>query len=356
MNPNAQRADDEVSQAVRWCLRITEGDLSGVDRMELDLWLEANPVHRRLLTNAVEAWRAAKEQASSPEMLVLRSDAVADAQRATAVRRRRLLIRWATAATVIIGIGLGGLWALDRPTAYVTGVGERQIVTLPDGSRLSLDALTRIKVHYSTNRRQFWLEQGRAKFDVAKNPLVPFTVAANGMLVVATGTQFSTEILPQQVRVDLYEGRVAVLNERSAKRQKEAAASDDKADVQYLAPGEELIAATQSSASEIRTVRALSPADAPVWESGQLIFVDERLAVVAERANRYSDQKIIVSDPETGERRISGVFTAGNTAAIVSAITTILPVRAVNSGTASISLSLDRTRTISQIDGVRLVQ
>jgi transmembrane sensor len=317
------------------------GELSDVDRMELDLWLEADPIHPRLLANAVEAWRATKEQASEPEMLALRREALADARRAKTLRRRRAFALWAAAAMVLIGIALGGIWMLGRPTTYVTGVGERRIVILPDGSGLSLDAVTLVKVRYTADRRQFWLERGRAKFDVAKNPLVPFTVAVNGMLVVATGTQFSTEILPQQVRVDLYEGHVAVLNQRHP-------------DAQYLAPGEELIATTtQGTQGVMGTVRALSPADAPVWEGGQLVFVDERLAVVAERANRYSDKKIVIADKETSERRISGVFTAGNTAAIVSAITTLLPVLAAENRAAVISLSLDRSRTPAQIGGVR---
>src|SRR3546814_16920388 len=89
---------------------------------------------------------------------------------------------------------------------------------LDDDSRLSLDANTRVRVKYSRAGRQLWLEEGRARFEVAKDPLRPFSVAAAGKIVVATGTEFSVELLGREPPVILYEGHVAVLNGRSAPR------------------------------------------------------------------------------------------------------------------------------------------
>src|SRR3546814_20684114 len=89
---------------------------------------------------------------------------------------------------------------------------------LDDDSRLSLDANTRVRVKYSRAGRQLWLEEGRARFEVAKDPLRPFSVAAAGKIVVATGTEFSVELLGRETRVILYEGHVAVLNGSAATR------------------------------------------------------------------------------------------------------------------------------------------
>src|SRR3546814_3322622 len=89
---------------------------------------------------------------------------------------------------------------------------------LDDDSRLSLDANTRVRVKYSRAGRQLWLEEGRARFEVAKDPLRPFSVAAAGKIVVETGTEFSVELLGRETRVILYEGHVAVLNGSASTR------------------------------------------------------------------------------------------------------------------------------------------
>src|SRR3546814_13438728 len=92
-----------------------------------------------------------------------------------------------------------------RPDAYATHIGERQLAVLDDGSRVSLDAVTKVKVRMKDEARQVELLEGRAKFDVAKDPLRPFTVAAGDKLVVDVGTSFSVELIDGQVRVILHE-------------------------------------------------------------------------------------------------------------------------------------------------------
>ena len=343
--------DDKIAEAADWCIQIADGELREAQRARLDLWLAADPDHVRLLEDAVAAWGETGDQASAPEMIALRHEALADVWRAKERRRIQhvgLKVAAGLAAAAALGLGLSQFPGFQPPATYVTNVGERRVVALPDGSKVSLDAQTSVRVRYTGDRRQFWLDHGRAKFDVARNPIRPFTVAASGKTVVATGTQFSVEILQSQVRVDLFEGHVAILAEPAHTRLASNAEQTDPATTRYLAPGEEFVA---SGAGDKGLVRRLGQGDAPSWEGGQLVFVDEPLATVAERANRYSDRKIIVADPLTGRQRISGVFTAGDTAAIVTAVTAILPVRAAES---QIGVRLALTRPeISQPDGAR---
>src|SRR3546814_1402664 len=94
-----------------------------------------------------------------------------------------------------------------RPTAYATEIGERQLAVLEDGSQVSLDAATKVNVRMKEAGRQVELLAGRAKFDVAKDPQRPFTVAAGDKLVVAVGTSFSVALIDGQVRVILYAGQ-----------------------------------------------------------------------------------------------------------------------------------------------------
>src|SRR3546814_18419265 len=101
------------------------------------------------------------------------------------------------------------IWRTQQPQVYATGLGERRVVMLDDDSRLSLDANTRVRVKYSRAGRQLWLEAGRARFEVAKDPLRPFSVAAAGKIVVATGTEFSVELLGGVTRGTHSNGHVA---------------------------------------------------------------------------------------------------------------------------------------------------
>jgi hypothetical protein len=154
------------------------------------------------------------------------------------------------------------------------------VVVLADGSKVSLDAATRVDVSYRHDGRALRLEQGRAKFDVAKDPLRPFAVAAGDETVVATGTEFSVELVRRQVRVVLYEGHVAVLGPASVKGTPQPvrlAARAAPAD-QLLVPGRELV---MNASAQVATVAAADPVRTLAWEGGQLVFVDEPLATGA---------------------------------------------------------------------------
>ncbi|MGH1559312.1 FecR family protein [Caulobacter segnis] len=228
--PMDDKLDLVADAAAEWCVRLSEGDLTQAEQQDLDAWFAADPVHRELLDDAVTAWRAVDEQASHPGMIALRGEALNDLRRAQ--RRRwgsrpgRRAAVWSAAAAVVAAVALGGAlaWRASLPDVYRTTEGERRIVELADGSRASLDADTVLKVRYDGDRRRLWLEQGRAKFAVAKDPLRPFSVAAGGKLVVATGTTFSVERVADQMRVVLYEGHVAVLDGEGAKGPSAAAA------------------------------------------------------------------------------------------------------------------------------------
>jgi hypothetical protein len=113
---------------------------------------------------------------------------------------------------------LVGKGTTDQPDVYVFRIAQNLLVD---------------RVRMSGKQRELTLVRGRAKFDVAKDPLRPFTVVAGDKIVVATGTSFSVEMVGKDVRVLLYHGRVSVLD-RGAK----AGAGKEL----QLNPGDEMIA------------------------------------------------------------------------------------------------------------------
>jgi transmembrane sensor len=324
-------APDRDEQAAYWCLALAEGPLKPADQTAFDRWL-AQPDNALAFTEAASVWDAVELVSNRPELIHLRSAALEAFRHANRRRwTRRVSIRWGwvggIAASLAVAVGTATL--LYVPTRiYHTGIGERQVAILEDGSKLSLDADTEVDVRMERGRRELILVRGRAKFNVAKDPLRPFSVTAGDKIVVATGTAFTVEMLDQRVHVLLYEGHVAVLDRdshtpisRAGSRLGSRASAD-----QMLMPGNELV---MPLGATVGTVEAADVPQSLGWETDQLTFDDEPLTSAVARVNRYSKDTLLVGDAGAADVHVNGVFTAGDTEAFVEAVTTLTPLRAV---------------------------
>lgn len=320
-----------------WCRRIAEHALSPEESAEFEAWLDADEEHRAAFERASFIWRALDGRAAPAGLVAMRMDALS----ALAGQDEDPLPWWkrrvgrrtgfgAIAASLVAAI----TFAVYSPTPatgavdYATARGERRVVMLDDGSRLSMDAASNVTVAYSSDKRELELKSGRAKFDVAKNPLKPFTVAAGDKLIVATGTSFSVEILKGEVNVVLFEGHVAVLDRKT--RRPAVVPSHGKMDAAdaLLKPGQELSLplAGNATLAPVDVVRATS------WEAGQLSFADEPLAQAVERMNRYSRIRFTVGDAAAGKVAISGVFNSDDVDGFVDGVIDVFPVKTVRRG------------------------
>lgn len=322
--PAPQPSADEV--AALWCQRLETGDMAAADWDAFDAWLALDSGNRGILEEATLLWHAAGQSADSPEMIRYRAEAVEELRQANARRWSRGIDwrHWAgIAASVALVFGLLAYVLRDPSIAYTTGVGERRVVLLADGTRVTLDGATQVDVRMERDSRRLKLVAGRAKFDVAHDPLRPLSVLARNRLTVATGTSFSVELLPRQVRVALYEGRVEVL------------AQSDGAAPTVLLPrasgpsglteGRELIVSTASAATRITP---LNVAHSLSWESGMVHFDGEPLSLATERMNRDAPTPLVIDDPAIAGVAISGVFDSRDTTAFVEGITALYPISA----------------------------
>lgn len=326
---------DRDMEAATWSMMLAEGQLDVEEQREFDAWC-TNPANLKALEEALRVWRAADQAAEMPEVVRVRAIALESFRRANGNRWMQTNShRWAwlggIAATLVITIA--GYTMLQAPTTvFVTGIGERRVAMLEDGSRLSLDAGTEVDVQFQNDRRKLTLVRGRAKFDVAHNPLRPFSVRVGDKEVVAIGTSFSVELLQSQAHVLLYEGRVAVLDAKKEKpvlQKQRDRVTVSNADASLI-PGRELVVAVNSPSATaiiepVNTSRSLS------WESGQLSFEDEVLSSAVERVNRYSKRKVVISDPSIAHMHVNGIVNVGDVDAFVEAVTAFNPVRAISS-------------------------
>lgn len=315
--------DEAAETAALWCIRLSEGELGESEWDAFDAWM-AEPGHGELFQEAATVWRASGAIGDWPQLIALRTEALTAFHRSGQRRwfagpSRRIRPAAAYAASLLLTAAVALFWYADRPREYETHVGERQVAMLDDGSRASLDAVTTMNVRMGANEREVELLHGRAKFDVAKDPLRPFTVAAGDKLVVAVGTSFSVELIDDEVRVILYEGQVEVRN------RSDRAGAGTAAGRHLLTPGTELVDAVGRAQPARITHPDLSQSLS--WEAGLLNFDGEPLDSAVERMNRYSSRKIRLADPSLGSIRIDGIFQAGDLDAFAEGIAALHPVR-----------------------------
>ncbi len=328
VSPNA------FEQAGIWCARVAESPLDSAEQAAFETWLDESDDHQMLFETALAHWTALDAVSGSPEVIRHRQKALASyraAQRQRWQGQTRFFL-WLSGGMLAASILGAIVWFGQQPVKYQTGPGDRQIVALSDGSRMALDAATRLEVAYRPDRRDIRLIAGRASFTVAHDASRPFSVAVGNETVVATGTEFSVEKLSRQLRVVLYEGHVRVLADVHGQQKPELALTPDgraaPADT-LLTPGKQLIVFTETDAPVIATGQILEASEVSPkgWEGGQLDFDNEALSVAAERVNRYArDTKVIVS-PDAADIRVSGTFDAGDTAAFAAGVSAAFPVR-----------------------------
>jgi transmembrane sensor len=297
-----------ATEAADWYARLRGENVSEIDAARFRAWIAADPAHRRQFEAIDDFWDDLEVIAQSPE--VLREHRAIAGRRTAALRRNgrvgaRLLGAAAAAVLVVIG---ALVWAYrERADRYVTDIGEQRIVTLSDGSVITLNTATELRLHFSTDQRAVELVSGQANFEVAKDAARPFIVTAGNRSVRAVGTQFDVFKSGDRVTVTLIEGKVTV-TPIVASPAAPVPTSNTKLEEIVLAAGEQLSYGLKSGPTAPRN------ADIPrveAWRARKLDFSDTPLTEAIAEANRYSVVQIVLKAPAFKDARISGRFEAG---------------------------------------------
>lgn len=213
----------------------------------------------------------------------------------------RALAAAAAALVVAIAAGFGAyrFWFSDGDH-YKTAIGGFASVPMADGSRITLNTDSEIRIAVTGTERRIHLKQGEAFFEVAPDESRPFVVHAGSKRVIAVGTKFSVQHLGEDVRVLVTEGKVRV---ESSERRGSAAPPET---VALLTAGD--IARTEGSAVIVQKAPPPQVEEFLSWRQGYLRFHETALADAVAEINRYNRRKIFIEDPELAAVKISGTF------------------------------------------------
>jgi len=321
------RADLDEEAAV-WIWRMDSAVVAAEDRQAFEAWLRQDPRHRRAAAALSTVWSAL--------------DGLAEAKReekiATFTNTAKLPLLhhpqrwWFAAAATLAAVAAGAIW-LQQGSEFqtlATAVGQQRNVTLADGSIVTLNTNTILETDIERHSREIYLRKGEAHFQVAHDRSRPFLVHAGDAVVRAVGTAFEVRVLTDQhVDVMVNEGSVEVQatalppaspSQGTNARARRAAATT----VRALNAGERLSTASRDYAVTPITAQQLSSELA--WREGAIIFDGEPLSEAIAEIERYTDARIVVSDPEIARLRVGGRFRTGDMQEFFDALQTALPV------------------------------
>lgn len=313
-------------EAAEWTWRMDGEAVAPGDREAFETWLRQDVRHRRAFEEFSRVWRMLDGlgTAKRDEKLATFAD---PARRAPA----RSSPRWwlGAAAAVLLGALAAVLWmnAGGELQTFSTAVGQQRDVTLADGSIVGLNTNSIVEVDLTRRNRQIHLRKGEAHFQVAHDRSRPFLVHAGDAVVRAVGTEFEVRLLADQhVDIVVNEGRVEVQATPSGSGPDTGPSSGRRppAALRAVHAGERL-----STASADYPVSEITPeqlSSQMAWREGAIIFDGEPLSQAIAEIERYTDARIVISDPETAALRVGGRFRTDDVPDFFRGLESALPI------------------------------
>lgn len=303
---------DAVERALTLIVRMHGGDCASAEqaRAELAAWRHAAPEHEQAFHEADRRWCATGGAATGLRGVIPKPR--------KPVRLIKNAAKSGVALCLMLAAGLLLRAWLALPVyeqQFATAVAQIASVDLPDGSRLTLDARTRLKVVLYRDRRTVQFDSGEAYFDVAANPAQPFSIQTRQGSVRVIGTAFTIRDRGDAVTVTVERGRVAVTS---------AGAAPESVD---LTAGTRVVM-DQGHIGEPEP----APAQFAPWRSGWLVFDNVPLSEVLPSINAYRRVPVVLADEQAGRLRLTGSFRNLDQESVLDLLPRALPVEVRRDG------------------------
>jgi len=301
---DTDRETDSIdAQAAEWFTR-NRNDHSQATRNAFDAWL-SEPAHARAYAGFEQLWEdlAGLGSLNQPTPLPLRKKP----------RWRPALAVAAALVCALLAIELGPRQAIHTQQIAAQGQGLRSF-SLPDGSTLYVNANTRLRIDFTAQQRNLYLDQGQLYLEVAADKERPLWVHSGNARVRVVGTGFDVRRGQKQLVVSVAHGQVAFVPD------------EQKADSLLLGARQRGIYDYASGTLREQDVNLDEVAD---WRSGHLAFRNRDLASLVDELNLYRRQPVLLADSALGHFKVSGNLDVQDPDALIKALPALIPVQTV---------------------------
>lgn len=199
---------------------------------------------------------------------------------------------WAAIAVLLlISLLSVAWWQSNADTSYQTAYGKIQEIRLPDGSAVTLNghSMLRVANHLADNPvREVWLD-GEAFFAIAKRHGAKFIVHTATAQVEVLGTEFNVNSRQEQTYVVLNEGKVQLT------------ATNQPAVM--MQPGD--MATVTPTSSQIQ-VKRVAPALYDAWKESYLILDGKSLPEIISSLQDTFGVTIKLDDAQLTQKKLTG--------------------------------------------------
>lgn len=220
-------------------------------------------------------------------------------------------VNWAIAASVVL-VMFAISWFNQTPIAYETAYGEIRKISMADGSLVTLNANSKLKIAnnlVNAALREVWLD-GEAYFDIAKKDGAKFIVHTSEAEVEVLGTEFNVNTRRKQTKVILHEGKVKLLA--------------GNAQPVIMKPGEMATVLNNFQPIQLKMVK---PEQYNVWQESLVTLNDKSVLEIAEMLEDTYGVTLTFEDSLILNKRLSGKLLIKSTDDFVENLATILDVK-----------------------------
>ncbi|WP_461094967.1 FecR family protein [Spirosoma gilvum] len=259
------------------------------------------------LTSRIESWE--QQHQSTTE----------EAEQSVRVRPLISQPRWLAAAAVALCLLAGGYAGREKLLykTMETAFGETRQLTLPDGSQVTLNAHSSLRIPrfgFGDKTRAVWLT-GEAAFSV-KHTITNqrFVVHTNrGVDVEVLGTEFDVYDRPGGTKVVLSKGAIQLNYANAAKPVRQL----------KLKPGD---AVSVDPAGHLTQTHTVEPEISTAWLNHRFVFKSTSVREIAQLLRDTYNLRVELKNPNLASRTVTGSFQANNADEFLQVVAELLEI------------------------------
>src|SRR5574344_1122464 len=307
---------ESIEEKAAYFFTCKKDGFTKTQELEFQIWIKENIEHKKAFEK-VEMLQSLYLSLPSDIKSKISQEVHRNIKSRNSLRNSNFL-KFAASVIFIIGASLFGINEYLNFGIKHTYTSNQEIknIVLPDGSKVILDAKTKLDIKYFSDKREINIIEGKALFDVTSNPNKPFIVNANMIKVEVLGTNFEVKNEIDKIVVDVINRKIKVKQNKNNEFQQLA----------ILTKGKHISFDKQSKKVILKDIDINNIAS---WKDGILFFQDYSLEKAINEFKKYQDINITIQK-DIKNYTVSGSFSIHEIDKFIFALTKIYPIKVDN--------------------------